>query len=294
MSVTRAFTVAFEGLEARAVDVQVHMGGGLPAFTVVGLPDKAVAESRERVRAALAAIGLGLPPKRITVNLAPADLPKEGSHYDLPIALALLAFMGALPPAEIERYTALGELALDGTLTPVAGVLPAAVSAAAQGRGIICPAASGSEAAWAGEVEILAPTTLIALVNLARARARSRRRGAAASRSRRHQGSGNAEARARGRRRWRPQPLDDRSSRSRQVHVGAALAGHFAAAYAEGGARGFDDRFARGASRRRAHRTRAAVSQPAPLREHARARRRWAQGSAGRDFARPLRCALSR
>jgi magnesium chelatase family protein len=165
MTVTRAYTVAFEGLEARPVDVQVHIAGGLPAFAIVGLPDKAVAESKERVRAALAAIGLGLPPKRITVNLAPADLPKEGSHYDLPIALALLAAMGAVPAAEIERYTALGELALDGGLTPVAGVLPASVAALAQGRGVICPAASGGEAAWAGEAEILAPDTLIALVN---------------------------------------------------------------------------------------------------------------------------------
>lgn len=165
MTVARAYTVAFEGLDAREVDVQVHIAGGLPAFAIVGLPDKAVAESRERVRAALAAIGLGLPPKRITVNLAPADLPKEGSHYDLPIALALLAAMGALPAHEIERYTALGELSLDGKLSPVAGVLPAAVAAAAQKRGIICPAASGGEAAWAGDIEILAPETLIALLN---------------------------------------------------------------------------------------------------------------------------------
>jgi magnesium chelatase family protein len=165
MTVTRAHSVAFEGLEARGVDVQVHMAGGLPAFTIVGLPDKAVAESRERVRAALAAIGLGLPPKRITVNLAPADLPKEGSHFDLPIALALLACMGALPAAELERYIVLGELALDGAIAPVAGVLPAAVAALTQGRGIICPAACGGEAAWAGEIEVLAPETLIALIN---------------------------------------------------------------------------------------------------------------------------------
>jgi magnesium chelatase family protein len=170
MTVTRAYTVSFEGLEARPVDVQVHMAGGLPAFAIVGLPDKAVAESKERVRAALAAIGLGLPPKRITVNLAPADLPKEGSHFDLPIALALLTSMGALPAAEIERFVALGELALDGALGPVAGILPAAVAALAQGRGIICPAACGGEAAWAGEIEILAPETLIALINHVRGR----------------------------------------------------------------------------------------------------------------------------
>lgn len=166
MSVTRAYTVAFEGIDARAVDVQVQMSpGNLPAFTLVGLPDKAVAESRERVRAALSAIGLGLPQKRITVNLAPADLPKEGSHYDLPIALALLGAMGALPASELERYVAVGELALDGALSPVAGVLPAAIAAAAQGRGIICPAATGGEAAWVGGLDIVAAPSLIALVN---------------------------------------------------------------------------------------------------------------------------------
>ena len=96
------------------MDVQVHIGPGMPAFTVVGLADKAVGESRERVRAALAAIGLALPPQRITVNLAPADLPKEGSHYDLPIALGLLAAMGVLPAEEMADFTALGELSLDG------------------------------------------------------------------------------------------------------------------------------------------------------------------------------------
>jgi len=165
MSVVRAYTVAFEGIEARGVDVQVHMANGLPAFAIVGLPDKAVAESKERVRAALAAIGLALPPKRITVNLAPADLPKEGSHFDLPIALALLAAMGALPASELERYVALGELALDGDLAPVAGVLPAAVAASAQARGVICPERCGGEAAWAGDVEVLAPRNLIGLIN---------------------------------------------------------------------------------------------------------------------------------
>ena len=126
-------TVAFQGMEARAVDVQVQMTSGLPAFTIVGLPDKAVAESRERVRAALSAIGLGLPPKRITVNLAPADLPKEGSHFDLPIAIGLLQVMGVIEGQDVDRYVALGELSLDGTISQIAGVLPAAV--AANGRG---------------------------------------------------------------------------------------------------------------------------------------------------------------
>src|SRR6201997_4630895 len=105
--VQRVSTVAFEGIETRAVDVQVQVAPGLPAFNVVGLPDKAVGESRERVRAALNAIGLALPPKRIVVNLAPADVLKEGSHFDLPIALGLLTIMGVLPPDEIETYTAL-------------------------------------------------------------------------------------------------------------------------------------------------------------------------------------------
>jgi magnesium chelatase family protein len=158
-------TVAFIGIDARRVEVQVQMASGLPAFIVVGLADKAVAESKERVRAALSSVGLALPPKRITVNLAPADLPKEGSHYDLPIAVGLLVAMGVLPADEIERYTVLGELSLDGGITAVAGVLPAAVEALGQERGIICPEACGGEAAWAGDVEVLAARTLITLVN---------------------------------------------------------------------------------------------------------------------------------
>jgi magnesium chelatase family protein len=137
----------------------------LVAFLVVGLPDKAVAESRERVRAALAAMGLAVPARRIIVNLAPADLAKEGSHFDLPIALGLLAAMEVLPADEIEHYVALGELALDGSILPVAGVLPAAVGALSRGRGLICPAASGGEAAWAGGLDILAPPSLLALIN---------------------------------------------------------------------------------------------------------------------------------
>lgn len=150
--VARINTVAFQGVETLDIDVQVHMANGLPAFTVVGLPDKAVAESRERVRAALGALGLALPPQRITVNLSPADVLKEGSHFDLPIALGVLVAMNVLPAEELAGYTALGELALDGALSPVAGVLPAAIGANAAGRGVICPAACGGEAAWAGEV----------------------------------------------------------------------------------------------------------------------------------------------
>jgi magnesium chelatase family protein len=166
MTVAHVYTVAFEGIEAREVDVQVHIGdGGGGVFNIVGLADKAVGESRERVRAALAAVGLALPWRRITVNLAPADVPKEGSHYDLPIALGVLAAMGVLPASELAGYTALGELSLDGQITAVAGVLPAAIAAAEAERGLICPAACGPEAAWAGEVEIIAAPSLIALVN---------------------------------------------------------------------------------------------------------------------------------
>lgn len=164
--VTHVRTVCFQGVEATPVDVQVHMGAGKVLFNIVGLGDKAVAESKERVRAALAASGLALPAKRITVNLAPADLPKEGSHYDLPIALAMMAAMGALPEDALADFVVLGELALDGTIAPVAGVLPAAIQANAEGLGLICPRASGPEAAWAdADMSILAPVSLIALAN---------------------------------------------------------------------------------------------------------------------------------
>lgn len=166
MTVAHVYTVAFQGIEAREVDVQVHIGdGGNGLFNIVGLADKAVAESRERVRAALSAIGLALPFKRITVNLAPADLPKEGSHYDLPIALGLLAAMGVIPASEMANYVALGELSLDAAVTPVAGVLNAALAASEQNRGLICPVLNGPEAAFAGGIEILAAPSLIALVN---------------------------------------------------------------------------------------------------------------------------------
>lgn len=158
-------TVAFQGLEVHEVDVQVLMASGLPAFTIVGLPDKSIAESKERVRAALTSLGVGLPPKRITVNLAPADMPKEGAHYDLPIALGILAAMEILPVEELHGFTVLGELSLDGSCNAIAGVLPAAVDACAKERGLICPKPSGSEAAWAGDIEILAPVSLLALIN---------------------------------------------------------------------------------------------------------------------------------
>ena len=163
--VARINTVAFQGIEVLPVDVQVHIAQGLPSFTIVGLPNKAVSEARERVRAALSALGLALPPKRITVNLSPADALKEGSHFDLPIALGLLTAMDVLPADQIDAFVALGELALDGTLTRVSGVLPSAIFANAQGLGLICPPSQGGEAVWAGELEVLAPRSLIDLVN---------------------------------------------------------------------------------------------------------------------------------
>lgn len=163
--VARVSTVAFQGIAVDPIDVQVQITAGMPAFAIVGLPDKAVAESRERVRAALSALGLALPPKRITVNLAPADLPKEGSHFDLPIALGILAAMGVLPADSLLGFVALGELGLDGSLAPVAGVLPAAIAANGRDMGLICPAVCGPEAAWAGDMTILAPDSLIALIN---------------------------------------------------------------------------------------------------------------------------------
>jgi magnesium chelatase family protein len=159
-------TVAFQGAEVLAVDVQVLVAPGNLAFAVVGLADKAVGESRERVRAALRALGLALPVQRISVNLSPADLAKEGSHYDLPIALGLLAAMGVIPKDSLSEMVALGELALDGSLSRVPGVLPAALFASQHGRGLVCPAACGGEAAWAGDhVEILAAPSLLGLIN---------------------------------------------------------------------------------------------------------------------------------
>lgn len=164
--VAQLTTFAFHGVEARTVTVQVQISGGGSQFAIVGLPDKAISEARERVRSALCAIGLGLPPKRITVNLAPADLPKEGGHFDLAIALGLLIEMGACPRDATEGFAVIGELGLDGSIAPVAGALPAAVAANSNDLGLICPAACGAEAAWAGaDIQILAPKSLIQLVN---------------------------------------------------------------------------------------------------------------------------------
>ncbi|MCW1931635.1 YifB family Mg chelatase-like AAA ATPase [Pararhodobacter zhoushanensis] len=156
----RARTVAFDGIEARLVEAQCVLTPGLPAFHVVGLPDKAVSEARERVRAALSSLSIALPPRRITVNLSPADLPKEGSHFDLPIALALLAALDVIPADELAGSVSLGELALDGALVPVVGALPAAMAAASAGYTLICPRACGAEAAWVGAAQVFAPATL--------------------------------------------------------------------------------------------------------------------------------------
>ena len=158
--VARTYTVAFEGVEARIVEVQCAVSAGMPAFSVVGLPDKAVSEARDRVRAALTALSIALPSKRITVNLSPADLPKEGSHFDLPIALALLAAIDIIPREDAEATVALGELSLDGRLVPVIGALPAAMAAAEEERTLLCPKACGPEAAWVGATPVIAAGSL--------------------------------------------------------------------------------------------------------------------------------------
>jgi len=162
---TLVSTVAYLGLEARGVEVQCSLIAGLPNFTVVGLADKAVAESRERVRGAIAAMGLSLPPKRIVVNLSPADLPKEGTHFDLPIALALLGAMGVVDAETLSEFVVVGELGLDARIAPSPGVLLAALHASEEGKGLVCPAAQGAEAAWAGSVHVVAASDLIGLLN---------------------------------------------------------------------------------------------------------------------------------
>lgn len=155
-----AYTVAFDGVEARLVEVQCSVSPGLPGFAIVGLPDKSVSEARERVKAAFGALSIAMPSRRVTVNLSPADLPKEGSHFDLPIALAVLGALDVVPADALERVVSLGELALDGRLSPVTGALPAAMAAAEDGRALIVPRACGAEAAWVAAVPVLAPRNL--------------------------------------------------------------------------------------------------------------------------------------
>ncbi|SFD89099.1 YifB family Mg chelatase-like AAA ATPase [Roseivivax sediminis] len=163
--VAHAYTVAFEGVDARVVEVQCAVTAGLPGFSIVGLPDKAVSEARDRVRTALTSMSIALPSKRITVNLSPADLPKEGSHFDLPIALGLLAALEILPRDAVAGTLALGELSLDGELVPVIGALPAAMAAAEDDRSLLCPRASGAEAAWVDACTVLGAATLMDVVN---------------------------------------------------------------------------------------------------------------------------------
>jgi len=158
-------TLTFNGIDIVDVKIQVHIGKGIPTFNIVGLPDKIIAESKERVRAALNSIALDIPPKRITVNLSPASLTKEGSHFDLPIAACLLVGLDILPKAELDKYLVMGELALDASILPVAGALPAAIGANAKNLGIICPFENGSEVAWSGNSDILAPQNLLSLIN---------------------------------------------------------------------------------------------------------------------------------
>lgn len=161
----RTHTVAFSGIDVLKVGTEVRIMSGLPAFSIVGLADKAVAESKERIRSALTAVGLSLPAARITVNLAPADVIKEGTHYDLPITAALLSAMGILTPAAIEDWFMMGELGLDGSIRSVSGVLPAAIEANRQNMGLVCPMTQGAEAAWSGNEKIIAPSSLIGLIN---------------------------------------------------------------------------------------------------------------------------------
>lgn len=164
MSITRVLTFSFSGIDPIPVEVQVQMTRGLPAFVIVGLADKAVTESRERVRAALTSMGIALPPKRILVNLAPADIVKEGTHYDLPIALGILCAMDIIPQEELMHYAALGELSLDGALATVNGVISASIGAASEERGLICPQNQGNEALLGGDIDILAAPSLLALL----------------------------------------------------------------------------------------------------------------------------------
>ena len=162
---SRVKTIAFNGLEIIDVELQVQISSGMPSFTIVGLPDKTVAESRERIRAAFFSIGVKLPPSRITVNLAPADIVKEGSHYDLPLALGILCGMGLVSQEKLSNYIVVGEVGLDGAINRINGVLPAAVRAANDKIGLICPYSQGEEATWSGAKNIVSAHSLSELLN---------------------------------------------------------------------------------------------------------------------------------
>ena len=163
--ITRAHTVTFEGMEPREVDVECAISPGLPGFAIVGLPDKAVSEARERICAVLNGLSLALPAKKITINLTPADLPKTGSHFDLAIALALLAALEVVPRDAVGEAIAIGELSLDGRLNPVIGALPAALKAAELGKALYCPAACGAEAAWVEAAKVIAAPNLLQMIH---------------------------------------------------------------------------------------------------------------------------------
>ena len=163
--VSHTQTFCFVGIEAIAVAVQVKISSGNPTFTIVGLPDKAVGESKERVRAAITSSGLTWPFQKIIVNLAPADLQKEGGHFDLAIALGIMIEIGVLPQELLRDYFAIGELGLDGSINSVNGVISSAINANQKNCGLICPQANGKEAVWSGNPKIIATISLIELIN---------------------------------------------------------------------------------------------------------------------------------
>lgn len=162
--IVRISSFALLGVDIIDVDVQTSISAGKQDFHIVGLADKTIAESRERIKAALSSMGLALPAKNILINLAPADLTKEGSHFDLPIAVSLLTAMEIIPYEEIVSFIIGGELSLDGRILPINGSLPAAIGANARDKGFICPYDNGGEAAFSGNDAILAPKSIIELV----------------------------------------------------------------------------------------------------------------------------------
>ena len=154
MSLAVLYSRAREGINAPLVDVEVHLANGLPALAIVGLPEKAVQESKDRVRGALVNSRFEFPARRITINLAPADLPKEGGRFDLPIALGVLAASGQIPNETLSQYEFIGELALSGELRPVKGVLPVALAARDAGRALVVPQEGAAEAALVSGLDI--------------------------------------------------------------------------------------------------------------------------------------------
>ena len=161
----KILTPAFSGINVIKVSVEVMISAGLPKFSIVGLPDKAISEAKERIQSAFTAMGFALPAKRIIVNLAPADVLKEGSHFDLPIATAILTALDVINADEISNYMVLGELGLDGSIKAVNGILPTSVFANSLNLGVICPASQVNEALWAGNPSVLGPENLIAIIN---------------------------------------------------------------------------------------------------------------------------------